>query len=145
PVAVALDQLIAPLLEVEYGEQLARAFLDVRATLAEQAGDEAQELGAGQLLVDEWPVRNESEDRLGGDGVGDDVDAGNAHRARGRAEDARDHAQRRGFAGAVRAEEPEELTARHDEVDVIDGGEGTVFLREGGEFDHLKRRPGQLR
>ena len=74
-VAVALDQLVAPLLEIEQREQLARAMLDLRALLVVQSGDEAEELGAGQLLVDERAVGDESELALRGDRIGDDVDA----------------------------------------------------------------------
>ena len=43
-VAVALDQLVAPFLEIEQRQQLARAVLDLVALLPVQAGDEAQEL-----------------------------------------------------------------------------------------------------
>ena len=74
-VAVALHQLVAPLLEVEQREQLARAVLDLRPFLIVQAGDEAQELRARELLVDERPVGDEAELALRGDRIGGDVDA----------------------------------------------------------------------
>src|ERR1044072_4611228 len=60
-VAVALDQLVAPLLEIEQGEQLARAMLDMIAFLVVQTSDESQELTARELLVDEWAIGNETE------------------------------------------------------------------------------------
>ena len=68
-VRVALDQLVAPLLEVEERHQLARAVLDLGTLLAVQPRDEAQELRAGELLVDERPVGNEAELRLRRDRV----------------------------------------------------------------------------
>src|SRR5678816_377581 len=50
-VAVALDQVVAPLLEIEQGQELARAPVDDRALLVVQPGHEAQELRPGQLLI----------------------------------------------------------------------------------------------
>ena len=110
-VAVALDQLVAPLLEIEQREQLARAVLDLRPVLVVQPGDEAQELGARQLLVDERAVGNEAELALRGDRIGDDIDAADVHGAARRPQDAGDHAQRRRLAGAVGPEEAEQLAA----------------------------------
>ena len=125
--AVALHELVAPLLEVEQREQLARAVLDLRPVLVVQAGDEAQELGAGELLVDERAVGDESEPLLGADRIAsarstpaiDD-------RAGRRAEDPGDHAEGGRLSGAVGPEEAEQLTARHLEVDRVDRGEAAV-------------------
>ena len=69
-VAVALHQFVAPLLEVEQRQQLAGAVLHLGALLVVEAGHEPQELGAGELLVDERAVGNEPQLHLGGDRVG---------------------------------------------------------------------------
>ena len=68
-VAVALDELVAPILEIEQRQQLARAMLDLRPVLIVQAGDESQELRAGQLLIDEGAVGDESEPLLRADRI----------------------------------------------------------------------------
>ena len=60
PMAVALDQLVAPRLEIKEGEQLARALLDLGPGLPVEAGHESQELRAAQLLINERPIRDES-------------------------------------------------------------------------------------
>src|SRR6266550_2200739 len=52
PVAVALDELVTPLLEIEQRHQLAPTMLDVVTILTVEASDKAQELGAGEFLVD---------------------------------------------------------------------------------------------
>ena len=80
-VAVALDELVAPLLEIEQRQQLARAMLDLRPFLVVQARDEAQELRAGQLLVDEGSIRDEPEPALRRDRIADQIDAADADRA----------------------------------------------------------------
>ena len=59
--AVALDELVAPFLEIEQRQQLAAAVLDVLSVLTVQPGDETQKLDAGELLVDERPVGDEAE------------------------------------------------------------------------------------
>ena len=56
--------------------------------------------------------------------------------ARGRREDARQHAERRRLAGAVRAEEPDHLAARDVEGDVVDGGASAEALGEVPGLDH---------
>src|SRR5690606_6464277 len=81
-------------------------------------------------------VGDEAELALGRDGIGDEVHAGDADAAARRLEDAGHHAQRRRLAGAVGAEEAEELATRHDEVDALHGGEIAVALHELVDLDH---------
>ena len=137
--AVALDQLVAPFLEIEQREQLACAMLDLRSALVIQPGDEAQKLCPGELLVDEWSIRNEAELRFRRGWIGHDVDAGDLDASSRRPKNASNHAQRRRFAGAVRSEEAEQLTARHRQIDAVDGRERAVTLAERGELDHEER------
>ena len=70
---------------------------------------EAQELARGQLLVDERPVGDEAERGLRRLGLGRQVVAVDEDAAGGRLEQAGDHADGRGLAGAVRAEEAVDL------------------------------------
>src|SRR5438132_12206313 len=55
-VAVTLDQLVAPLFQIEQRQQLSAPMLDVLPVLAVQSADESQKLDAGELLVDEGAI-----------------------------------------------------------------------------------------
>ena len=55
--------------------------------------------------------------------LADHVVAGHRRGARGRPQQGREHPQRRGLAGAVRAEEADHLALGHVEVDAVDGAD----------------------
>ena len=55
-----------------------------------------------------------------------------------RREDAADHADRRGLSRAVRSDESVDCTARHGEVQMIDGGVVTKDTREIMRYDHRR-------
>jgi hypothetical protein len=129
-VAVALHQLVAPRLEVEQREQLARPMLHLGARLIIEASHEAQEFCARELLVNEGAVGNEAELHLRAHGIARQVHAGNRDAPAGGTQDAGDHAQRRRLSGAVRTEEAKQLAARHLERDPVDGREASVALGE---------------
>jgi hypothetical protein len=82
-----------------------------------QARVEVEDLGAGQEVVEVRALRREAdvlaERRL------PHVVAENLRLARGRADQAHQDLQRRGLAGAVRADEAEQLTALHLEIDAV--------------------------
>ena len=137
-VAVALHELVAPLLEIEEREQLAGTMLHLEPALIVQAGDKPKELRARELLVDEGPIGDEAELRFRRARVNDDVDARDLDAPRGRPQYAGDHPEGCRLPGAVRPEEAEELTARHGEIDAVDGSEGTVTLGERCKADHLR-------
>jgi hypothetical protein len=61
-------------------------------------------------------------------GLPDDVVAGHRGRALRRGEQRGEHPQRRGLAGAVGAEEPDDLTLGHVEVDAVDGAHLGLLL-----------------
>src|SRR5207237_1299397 len=125
---VALDQLVGPFLEIEQRHQLAPAVLDLVTILTVQPGDEAQELGARQLLVDERTIGNESQSRFRGQRILSKVDTCKVDGARRRLEDSRDHAKRRRFTGAIRPQESEQLAIGNRQIYGIDCRKGTVFL-----------------
>ena len=81
--------------------------------LAVQRGGEAEELAAGELVVDEGPVGDEPEARLGLERLRVDVDAAHLDRAARRPEDPGDHPDGGGLAGAVRAQQAEQLAPGH--------------------------------
>src|SRR5262249_29519063 len=98
---------------------------------------EAQKLRAGQLLVDERPVRDETQLALRRDRIGGDIDPADLHRSARCLEDSGNDAKRGRLAGAIRSEEAEQLTPRHLEIDPVRGGEAAVAFREIGELDHF--------
>ena len=61
--------------------------------------------------------------------------AEHAHLARSRSDEAEQHADRRGLAGAVPAEKPVDLAAPHVEAERVDGGDVAVALRERARGD----------
>ena len=136
--AVALDQLVAPLLEIEQRKELPYPVLDLCPALIVQAGNEAQEFCARELLVDKRPIGNEAELRFRRARIGNDVDACDLDPSAGRAQDSGDHAKRRRLPRAVRPEEAEQFTARDGQIDAVDSGEGAVTLRESYKADHLR-------
>ena len=64
-VAVGLGELALPGRQLEQLEQLVDAALDRRALVAVERRGEAEELPAGELVVDERPVGDVAEPRLG--------------------------------------------------------------------------------
>src|SRR5690348_15493794 len=110
--------------------------LHLGAALVIEAGDEAQELQTGELLVNKRPIGDEAELRLGCLGVRDDVDTGDLDMTGRGPQDSRDHPERGGLPSAVRPEKAEQLPARHGEIDPVHGGERAVAFREPGEADH---------
>ncbi len=74
--------------------------------------------------------------RLASIGVALDVVAGDRNRTPRRRDDAGEAAQRRRLAGAVRADEPEDLAGADVERDVAHGGEVAVELRQLANGDH---------
>ncbi len=134
--AVGLDQLVLPARQLEHLEQLGDAALDDIAFLSIKPGNEAQELGAGELVVHERPVGNEAEPHLGGERIGVHVVAAEQDAALCRSQNAGDHAQRRRLAGAVRAKASVEDAAGDVEADVVNRDEAAVELGQVFQTDH---------
>ncbi len=140
PVAVGFHQLVLPVRQLEHVQQLGDSTLDRVAFLAVQRRHEAQELGPGELVVDERPVWNEAEARLGRDRVHLHVVAAQEHPAVGGAQDTGDHPERRSLARAVRAEASVQHTLRDVERDVVDGDEAAVVFGQVLQSDHSTSR-----
>ena len=83
--------------------------VDAVAVHAVEPAVKAQELAGRQLLVDERPIGNEAERRLGRFGLGRQIVAVDEDAAGGRLQQPGNHADRRRLAGAVRAEEAVDL------------------------------------
>src|SRR5450759_2425590 len=137
PVTVALDQLVGPFLQIEQRHQLATAVLDLVAILAVQSRHEAEEFRAGQLFVDERTVGNETQLRFCGERILGEIDSREVNGARRWLENSRDHAKSRRLARAIGAQESEQLTVGHGEINGINGCERAVFLGQTLELNHL--------
>ena len=140
PVAVGLGQLVLPGGQVEDLEQLVDPALHGGAVLAIERGGEPEELAAGELVVDERPVGNESDAGLGLERVPQHVHA--AH-------------QTEPLVGCripaiIRmvvvlpapfgSQQPEQLAPRHVERDAVHRGELAVALRQVRQPDHAVLR-----
>src|SRR5438128_6327482 len=93
PVAVALDQLVSPLLEIEQRHQLSSPVLELVTVLPVKSANEAQEFSPGELLVNEWAVGNEAELRFRSEWIFGEIDSREMNAAGGGLQDSRDHAQ----------------------------------------------------
>ena len=136
-----LDQPVAEIDEVERGAELAGA-------LRRGGGGHAVELGLrDELLVDlrrrvrAAALRDVAELAAHADGIAPEVAARDGRLARGRHEQRRQHALRGRLAGAVGAEQPDDLAGHDVEVDAAHGldGRAAASLERAGEpacLDH---------
>ena len=124
-VAVALDQLVADLEDARRSSSSSshRASRPFSGHPVEP-GDEAHQLAAGQPVVEERGVGDVAEEPLGGERLVLDVVAADQRPAGGRPLETGEHLDRRRLAGAVGAEEAEELALGDRELEVADGGLG---------------------
>ena len=90
---------------------------------AVHAADEAEVFGCGETAEEGEAFGDDADLALDFDGVGGGVEAEDLDAAGGGSEEAGEHLDGGGFAGAVGAEEAEELAGRDGEVDVLNGGE----------------------
>ena len=108
-------------LEAEPADQFARAHFRGLCLDAPKAGDEFEIFERRELVVDHRLVRQPGGDLLGGDRIGERVDAADGDRAGVGTQQAGHHAQRRGLAGAVGADQRIEFAAVDGEVERVDG------------------------
>ena len=90
---------------------------------AVHAADEAQVLGRSEAAEEGEAFRDDSDLSLDFDGVRDGVEAEDLDAAGGGSEQAGEHLDGGGFAGAVGTEKAEELTGCDAEIDVLNSGE----------------------
>ena len=87
---------------------------------APEAGDEFEIFQRRQLVVDHRLVRDPRRHLLGGDGIGERVDAEHRDRTGIGPQQAGHHAQRRGLAGAVGPEQRIEFAGSDGEIERVD-------------------------
>ena len=135
-VAVRFDQLVLPPRQFEHLEQLVNSFFDDLAVLPIETGHELEELGSGQLFVEERAVGDESQSRFGCHGIGDYVVTAEPYAPRGGPHDSGDDAQGRRFSGAVRPNKAKHRSTRHMKIDVVHGHELPVRLGKALQPNH---------
>ena len=109
------------------------------ARQAADIGDEVEEFRARHLAVARGAFRKVAHARLGRHRCPFDVVAAYRHPARGGRDEAGDHAHGRGFAGAIGAEEAQDLARLHGEGKGVDGQFiavtlGQIFRRNHGHL-----------
>jgi hypothetical protein len=118
-----VDRGLGPPAELELLQELVRGLPGGLGAHAEQPAVEVQVLPDGELAVQGVLLGDDPAELLGQRGVGRDVDAGDERPARGRDHAGGEDAGRGGLAGAVRAEEAEDLTGADVEVELVHRGE----------------------
>ena len=99
------------------------------------AADEGEVFAGGELAEEGHAFGNDADVAFDFDGVGEEVLAENLDGARGGCEEAGEHLDGGGFAGAVGTEKAEELAGLDGKIDVVDCGESVegASKRVGGD------------
>jgi hypothetical protein len=90
---------------------------------AVELGVNAHVFLGGQIEVRGHRLRDDTDDFADLVGIADDIVAGDARESGGRGDERGEHAQQRGLAGAVGAEQAEDLAVAHSEAQAVDGAE----------------------
>ncbi len=116
-----------------------RARLGERGRDAPQAGDEFEIFPRRELVVDHRLIGNPRHHPLGRHRIGERIDAGTRDRAGVGPQQAGNHAQGRGLAGTVRAEQRIKFAGAHVQVETVDRGAIEAF-DEAVNFEGERRR-----
>ena len=116
-------------------EQLVRPRARLLGPVAEQPAEQDEVLAAGEVVVDRGQLAGQADERPHLVGLADDVVPEHARVAGVRAQERREHADRRRLAGAVGSEHPIDGAARDREVDAVDGAGLPEALDEPGGLD----------
>ncbi len=131
----AQDVGVALVREVDQLEEVADHPLALGGAEAVAATEEVEVLPDLHVVVDPERVRHVAEDAPNRHRVPANRLAGDQRVARGGDEERRQHAQHRRLAGAVRADEPEDLAGVYVEVDAADRERAVVALDEPRRLD----------
>ncbi len=107
----------------KFGQCPVHALLSPRARQAIGAAEEAQVLHDAEVAIEREFLRHVADARACGSRRMPEIDAGNPQAAAARRQQAAQHAKSGGLAGAIGAQQAEDLAARHCKADVFDGAE----------------------
>ena len=133
---IARARALAPF-EARHLEDEAAALVEPRPVEAVDAAEEADVLVDGEPLVEREPLRHVADAALDAFRIAADVDAADRRGAARRLQQPAQHADRGRLAGAVAAEEAEDLALAHVERQAIDGDEVAEAPREIGDDDRV--------
>ena len=135
--------------KLELGEELLGSLARVGAGEAEIEAMEADVFKDGAGAVEGVVLRDDADVTTGDRRRGDDIDTGNADAAGGGESAGGADADGGGLAGAVRAEQAEELALPHGEVDAVDGDHALFsfvdLVQRLDLDDHERGSPGEVR
>ena len=136
-----LDGLVADAVEMGESEDVLDPFAFCgRGAEAADLRDETEKFFHRHLGVSRRAFGEVAELAFYGDGVDGDVDAANGGRAGVGSDEAGEHLHRGRFAGAIGAEETEDLAAVYFKTNAVHGTLGAIVFNEACDFDHgLKR------
>ncbi len=121
--------------EVDHLEHLAHPRRDDPGVDAVQLGVQAEVLLGGEVAVERLVLEDEADVPADVVALGGDVEAAHAGGAGGGPRERAEHVDRRALAGAVGAEEAEDLAASDGERDAADGLDLAVGLGELVDLD----------
>ncbi len=134
---IALDQVVAPVAEVEQFEEPAGLRQDLVGGMVKvKAGDEAQVFVAGQLFVEEGAIGDIAGAPFALERGAGEIMAADGHRAGRWLQQAGQHLDGGGLAGAVGAEEAVDFAGRNRQADIVDGGEAAEVFAELMKVEH---------
>ena len=127
-------QAVAPLRELDQMQHLVDPALAPRRRHAIDEAVEIEVLVHGQAIVERGLLEHHAEAAPRLQRMGDDVDAADPRGAAVGLEDGAEDVEQRGLAGAVRAEQREQLVRPHREADIVQRQRAAIAL--GHAVDH---------
>ena len=130
PAGEAVDAVLRAVGQVGQGQDLVDTPVELATAQALQPAEELEVLARRQVRVDRQVLRDVADRRLRLGRPDVDRAAGHEHLAAVAAEQPADHRDRRGLAGAVRAQQPVGLARCDREADAVDRGPLAVPLAQ---------------
>jgi hypothetical protein len=128
-------RLVATVPQVDHVEHLTHPRRDDPWVDAVELGVQAEVLVGGEVAVERLVLEDEADVAADVVALGGDVEAAHARVARGGSRERAEHVDRRALAGAVGAEEAEDLAAGDGERNAADGLDLAVRLDELVDLD----------
>src|SRR5262245_4507211 len=134
---------LAPVGELDEGEHLVDALPSQNRRHAVDEAVEIQVLAERQTIIETRLLEHDAQVPAAFDRILDDVDAVNPSRAAVGPQDGAEDVQQGCLAGAVRAEQREQLVGLHIEADIVERELAAVTLGHGEDLDGGRRKFGQ--
>ena len=130
PARVSRDQIVGALGQPDHVQQAMSAFAALAARQAEELAVDIDVLPSGEIEIRGERLRDDADILAHLARMTRDVEAGDERLAAARRYQRREHPHHGRLAGAVGAEQSEDLAATDLEVDLVDGGESAEALSQ---------------